>query len=82
MQPMRFLPFLYLDKSQLPGHRLGSLPDWMQCGCRTRNGAPCRNPKAKGFNVCRMHGANKLKPTPAKFRRMAKALLQDVKASP
>ena len=58
-----------------PGVKLGSVTDKYRCTATAKNsGARCTQFRVKGQKVCRFHGAQGVKPSRAKLRRIGARL--------
>jgi hypothetical protein len=67
--------FQHIPKDEIPGIRLGSIPDQFRCTAKSKStGERCRCMRVTGQGVCRHHGARKQKPTWAKRFRQASRL--------
>lgn len=67
--------FTGLTLEELPGVRLGSIPDKWRCKAKARStGERCKAMRAKGQKVCRLHGAHGLPLTWKKKARLAARL--------
>ena len=73
--PRKPYHFSTLEPHQIPGIRLGDLPDAWRCRAQAKStGDRCRAVAAKGMGLCRHHGAGGNKPSLAKVYRMAARL--------
>jgi hypothetical protein len=67
--------FSRIAPEDLPGIRLGNVPDQLRCTAKAKStGERCQNPRVRGKGICRLHGAGGKKLQRSKMLRQAARL--------